>query len=195
MAYNQHVQFDFVQDIIAGRAEADPSMFAFRDPHYFLAGKRHQFHETWLSIAPQTECDTAEEVLSWILDGINVFDSDLPPRKIFQNNISWKPFSSFISHTILDRLATGAISLWGRLGEVSPPRVVMPLTAEASKPRLCNDDRFINLWTVDKPFKLDLLPGLPRYVHKDSYQSVTDDKSGYDHILLTPNSRTFFGFQ
>ena len=22
----------------------------------------------------------------------------------------------------------------------------------------------------------------PRYVHKDSYQSVTDDKSGYDHI-------------
>ena len=103
-------------------------------------------------------------------------------------------FSSFISRTILDRLATGAISLLGRVGEVSPPRVVMPLTVEASKPRLCNDDRFINLWTVDKPFKLDLLPGLPRYVHKDSYQSVTDDKSGYDHILLTPNSRTFFGF-
>ena len=42
---------------------------------------------------------------------------------------------------------------------------------------------------------LDLFPGLPLYVHKDSYQSVTDDKSGYDHILLTQNSRTFFGFQ
>ena len=120
---------------------------------------------------------------------------DLPPYKIFQNNISCKLFSFFISRTILDRLATGAIFLWGRVGELSPPRVVMPLTVEASKPRLCNDDRFINLWTVDKLFKLDLLPGLPRYVHKDSYQSVTDDKSGYDHILLTPNSRTFFGFQ
>ena len=61
----------------------------------------------------------------------------------------------------------------------------MPLTVEPSKPRLCNDDRFVNLWTIDKPFKLDLLPRLPRYVHKDSYQSVTDDKSDYDHILLS----------
>ena len=72
MAYNQHVQFDFVQDIVAGRAEADPSMLTFRDLHHFLAGQLHQFHKTWLSIAPQTECDTAEEVLSWIQDGINV---------------------------------------------------------------------------------------------------------------------------
>ena len=44
MAYNQHVQFDFVQDIIAGRAKADPSMLALRDLHYFLAGQLHQFH-------------------------------------------------------------------------------------------------------------------------------------------------------
>ena len=87
--------------------------------------------------------------------------------------------------TILERLATGAISVWGRVGEVVPPRLVMLLTVEPSKPRLCNDDRVVNLWTIDKPFKLDLLPELPRYVHKDSYQSVTDDKSGYDHILLS----------
>ena len=209
-AYNRHLQPDFLQDVIAGRAMADPSMLAFRDPLHFLAGQLHKFRETWLSIASQTDCDTAKEVLGWIEDGVNVFkyfqhfrgsfkgenfDCDLPPCKIFQNHISCKPFSSFISRSILDRLATGAISLWGRVGEVSPPRIVMPLTVEPSKPRLCNDDRFINLWTIDKPFKLDLLPGLPRYVHKDSYQSVTDDKSGYDHILLTPNSRTFFGFQ
>ena len=53
-------------------------------------------------------------------------------------------------------------------GDVSPPRVVIPLTVEPTKLRLC-DDRFINLWTTDKPFKLDLLLALLRYVLKDSY--------------------------
>ena len=115
--------------------------------------------------------------------------------RFFQNHTSCKTFASFISRSTLDRLATGAISLWRRVGEVSPPRVVIPFTAEPTKPRLCNDDRFINLWRTDEPFKIDLLPGYPRYVHKDSYQSVTDDKSGYNHILVTSNSRTFFGFQ
>ena len=47
----------------------------------------------------------------------------------------------------------------------------------------------------DKPFTLHSLNDLPRYVAKDSYQTVLDDKSGYDHILLTEESRTFFGIQ
>ena len=67
----------------------------------------------------------------------------------------------------------------------------MPLTVEPSKPRLCNDNRFLNLWMVDKPFHLDRLPGILRYVTKDSFQSVTNDKSGYDHVFLTSRSRTF----
>ena len=57
------------------------------------------------------------------------------------------------------------------------------------------DARFLNLWIVDHPFQLDRLSDLPRYVHRDSYQTILDDKSGYDHILLTPDSRTFFGIQ
>jgi len=52
---------------------ADPSMLAFRDLHHFLAGQLHKFRETWLSIASQTDCDTAKEVLGWIEDGVNVF--------------------------------------------------------------------------------------------------------------------------
>ena len=47
----------------------------------------------------------------------------------------------------------------------------------------------------DKPFKLDRVSDLPRYVSRDSYQSVLNDKSGYDHILLAVDSRTFFGIQ
>ena len=66
---------------------------------------------------------------------------------------------------------------------------------EPTKPRLCHDARFLNLWMQDKPFKLDRVSDLSRYVSRDSYQSVLDDKSGYDHILLADDNRTFFGIQ
>ena len=35
----------------------------------------------------------------------------------------------------------------------------------------------------EMPFKLDTLLYLPRYVGRDTYQTVVDDKSGYDHLL------------
>ena len=93
-------------------------------------------------------------------------------------------FAKFIADTILQRLSTGAISVWGKVGEVDPPHLVMPITVEPSKPRLCYDNRFLNLWTDDRPFSLDHLQQLPLYVVKDAYQTVCDDKSGYDHIFL-----------
>ena len=65
-------------------------------------------------------------------------------------------------------------------------RLVLPLTEELSKSRLFHDARY---------FSLDTLNDLPRYVTKDSVQTVLDDKSGYDHILLTESSQTFFGTQ
>ena len=123
------------------------------------------------------------------------YDSDLPPRKAFLNNVSCKLFVKFIQETLLDRLETGAVSLLGKVGEVQPPHLVLPLTVEPTKPRLCHDARFLNLWMQDKPFKLDHVGDLPRYVSRNSYQSVLDDNSGYDHILLTNDSRTFFGIQ
>ena len=75
------------------------------------------------------------------------------------------------------------------------PHIVLPLTVEASKPRLCNDARYLNLWMRDNPFSLDTLNDLPRYVTKDSFQTVLDDKSGYGHIFVTESSRPFFGIQ
>jgi len=45
------------------------------------------------------------------------------------------------------------------------------------------------------PFKLDSLAGLPCYVFPSSFQSVWDDKSGYDHLLLSLESRPYFGFE
>jgi len=66
---------------------------------------------------------------------------------------------------------------------------------EPSKPPLCHDERFLNLWTKDLPFKLDHLPDLPRYVLPGHFQTSFDDKSGYQNVLLHPSSRTFFGLE
>ena len=104
-------------------------------------------------------------------------------------------FVNFIQKTLMDRLRTGAISWLSRVGEVEPPFLVLPLTVEPTKPRLCHDARFLNLWMEDKPFTLDTLNDLPRYVAKDLYQTVLDDKSGYDQILLSEDSLPFFGIQ
>ena len=81
------------------------------------------------------------------------------------------------------------------MGECTPPYLVMPLTIEPTKPRLCHDERFLNLWVKDSPFTLDYITNLPRYVGKDSFQTTIDDKSGYDHVRLAENSRKFFGLQ
>lgn len=38
------------------------------------------------------------------------------------------------------------------------------------------------------PFSLDSVSDLPRYVQRDAYQTVLDDQSGYDYILLSEES-------
>ena len=113
---------------------------------------------------------------------------------LFPNSSSCQAFSEFITDTILDRVANGSLSVWERVGEVPPSHLVMPITVEPSKPSVCqHDERFFNLWIKYLPFSLDLITDLPRNVHKGSFQITCDDKSGYDHIRLSPDSRTWFG--
>ena len=209
-AVNDHLTQSFINDILSGSRTADIDLLTFPDPNNFLAGQLHEHYEQWLYISATVKHELAQDVLEWIKQGVTVehffrhfrgsykgknYDSARPPTRIFSNNPSCQQFSEFITSTLIDRLATGAISVWGRVGHVKPPHLVMPLTVEPSKPRLCNDNRFLNLWMVDRPFKLDRLTDLPRYVFPNSFQCVTDDKSGYDHILLTEESRPYFGFR
>ena len=72
------------------------------------------------------------------------------------------------------------------MGVSAPPHVVLPLTVEPTKPRLCIDARFLNLWMKDSPFALDRLSDVPRFVYKGSFMTKCDDKSGY--------VCTYFGF-
>lgn len=194
--------------VAAGLVHASPSDLAFRDPEKFKAGEIHNHTQFWEIVL--SSHSRRNELFGYIQHGIDVFDffqpfvgtfqgkhydSELPPACIFPNNRSCFPFSSFVTKTILERVTNGSISVLGRVGEVSSPHLVMTLTIEPTKPRLCHDERFLNLWIVDLPFSLDKVTDLPRYVGHKHFQTVFDDKSGYDHVLLTPRSSTFFGFE
>lgn len=201
---------DLVLDMSKGSVTPDLRDLSFRDPNAFVAGQLHAHTNCWERIVEFAPYDEAYEVLDWIKNKVSLhkyfrhfkgsfqsqtYDSPLPPPKIFKNNSSCHGFEEFIDKTILQRVKNGALSVWGRVGEVDPPHLVMPLTVEPTKPRLCNDNRYLNLWMVDKPFVLDNLSHLPRYLHKDCFQTLLDDKSGYDHIFLDEKSRTFFGIE
>ena len=124
--------------------------------------------------------------------GGKCYDPLFPPRMEFPNYPICMQFEDFISSAILDRFKNGSLVFWGKVGEVQLPHLVMPITVEPSKPRMCHDERFLNLWIKDCPFSLDYLSDLPRYIGPGHYQTVCDDKSGYDRICLSPSSRTFF---
>ena len=74
------------------------------------------------------------------------------------------------------------------------PTCIMPLTLDGKKSRLCHDERFLNLFIKDIPFRLDTLKDVPRIVGKGDRLINTDEKSGYDHVLLSESSRKYFGF-
>lgn len=92
---------------------------------------------------------------------------------------------SFVTKELTHRIVVEAVAVWGKVGSDPPPHLVMPLTVEPNKPRLCHDERFLNLWMRDMPFSLDSVVHLTRYVGKGHWQTMLDDKSGYDHALLS----------
>ena len=73
------------------------------------------------------------------------------------------------------------------------PHLVMPITIEPSKPRMCHDEHFLNLWMDAPHLTFDRIMDIPWYVEGNHYQTKLDDKSGYDHFVLTKESRTYFG--
>ena len=177
---------------------------SFRDPNHFIAGHLHDYEKEWKKI------DTPDLVLNWINNGLDIvpmfkhfkgnfkgksFDYDFPPPAYFPNTKNCKDYSDFIAETLLDRIRNGLVSVIGRVGVCDPPCLVLPLTVEPSKPRLCHHERYLNLWVQDNPFVLDTLKDVPRFVERTSYMVSLDDKSGYDHIFLELSCRKYFGIQ
>ena len=192
-------------DVSHGHVLASAQDVTFRDPNHFVSGELCCHADRWKDI-PQAP----PEILSFVTEGVDAwsffthfkgkfgtisYDSPQPPRMIFDNSSSCSAFEQFIQDTIIARVANGSLKYWGLVGEVEAPYLVMPITIEPTKPRMCHDERFLNLWVKDLPFTLDYLSDLPRYVGPNNFQTVCDEKSGYDHISLTRESQTLFGLE
>lgn len=196
-----------VDRVVLGE-KGDLGTLTFRDPDSFKAGEIHNHIPMWGKILENSP--ERDQILRWIQYGVNIkdflqpfkgtfkgikCDSPYPPSHRFKNHRSCEKFKDFISQTLTERIHSGAVRTWGEVGKVDPPWLVLPLTVEPNKPRLCVDARFLNLWMRDTPFKLDTLVSVPQFVYPGSYLSKIDDKSGYDHVLLSEDSQQYFGIE
>ena len=50
-----------------------------------------------------------------------IYDSSFPVPRLFHNHNTSEPFEEFISKTIMDRIAVGAVGVHGRVGQCAPP--------------------------------------------------------------------------
>ena len=191
----------------SGNVHVNINNLTLRDPDEFKAGELHKHLNEWERILPSDPNPLLIDCLKNKVDVEKFFrpfkgsfqgrsyDAAKPPSRVFKNAQITEKFKEFIDATIQKRLKDGSITYVGKVGECAPPTVVIPLTIEPTKPRLCTDARFVNLWTKPLPFSLDTLADIPLMVKKGAKVSALDEKSGYDHIFLTDNSRQYFGIE
>ena len=111
-----------LQRIQRGELIGDISELLFRDPHCFRAGELHNHFEYWQYIARDSSSPQQAQILGWIRDKVSIkpffkhfkgsfkgelFDSDEPPMKVFKNNVSCKPFVSFVGGNV-----SCALEIW-----------------------------------------------------------------------------------
>ena len=130
MANNAHNSDEDIAQVLQGNSLADMSRLVFRDPGNFRAGELHRHAPQLNTLLDDMNDVRFSEVRDWITNGVDVtnffrpfegsykgknYECSSPPPCIFLNHLSCKPFASFISDALLDRLRSGAISLWGKL--------------------------------------------------------------------------------
>ena len=114
----------------------------FRDPNRFQAGELHSYFKYWQYSAQESPSPQQAQILGWIRDKVSIqpffshfkgsfrgesYDSDKPPMKAFENNVSCKSFVTFVEDTLIARLNSGAISLLGKVGVVEPLFITTPV--------------------------------------------------------------------
>ena len=106
----------------------------------FVAGNLHRFAPLWARICSKST--VGEQVATWAKDGVDVYDffvpfagefngrhyrSLIPPRTQFRNHVLSPAHESFVSAEIQRELRIGAVRIWGKVGDVKPPHLVLPV--------------------------------------------------------------------
>ena len=105
-------------------------------------------------------------------------------------------WSLYNTTTILTRVANGSLLFCDVLGEVDPPHLVMPITIEPTKSRMCHDERFLNLWLKTFRSALTISP-----TYRDMLGRVISRLYACDDMqerlwprFPAPSSRTLFAW-
>ena len=157
-----------IDSVVSGELNASAADVWARDPESFFAGQPHHHPAIWDTLTlghPQRDL-----IVGWIKHGISVkefivpfkgqyrqeqFNHLFPPNKHYPNNKKCKFYRDTTSREIEQKIAMGAIKVWGRVGTCSPPAIVMPLSIEPSKPRLVHDQQYLNCFMRRCSFSLD----------------------------------------
>ena len=183
-----------------------------RDHSNFVAGQLHAELNNWHILLKQVDNESSPKVKNWMENKIDIndfvkpfkgrfngvmYNESSPPAAIFNNYGSCEPFKHEIAAHLEEGLKNGSLELVGRVGEVDPPHLVMPLLMirGTRKNRLCHDERFLNLFMKSMPFSLEGLKGVPRWLETGDYMASSDEKSAYMGIMLSEGSRTYFGVE
>lgn len=133
------------EEVLGGGAQFDIKDLPLRDPRYFVSGQLYECIPGWENITDSEFGNV--DVLKWIKHGVDIheffhhfkgnvkgkhFDSDIPPKRYFKNASSCKQHVEFITR---EKIASSSIRLLGKVDCCQPPKVIMPLIVEPSKPR------------------------------------------------------------
>lgn len=158
-----------------------------RDPKLYTSGQIHHNMDQWNEVLNKGEVDEELDVQfrisKWLTHSVDVmeffshfkgnfkgvsYDSDEPSSNFLENSISCRDHKEFVGQILNENISSGAIRVLGKIGECDMPRVVMPLLVEPSKPRLCLDGRYLNLWIKDSPFRLETLNDVHRLIDSEA---------------------------
>lgn len=195
-------RYPTAEDVLLDNSVFDIETLPVRDPNCFVSANLHNNVQAWRGIM-KNDSVTEKLVLSWLENGVDIthffvhfkgnfkglsYDCASPPKRYFVNSMICQKYRSFINEQLLEGVNNGSLRVWGKVGECIPPKLILPLVIEESKPRLCHDARFLNLWIKHFQFQLETLRDVHRMVEKDCWMVCFDEKSGYSHVKLHPNS-------
>ena len=181
--------------------DVDVQALPLRDPKQFMAGQLGCDISAWSKVLENSSA--SQQVIDWLTNGVDIssmfrhfkgnfrgkaYDACKPPEVYMPNSGSCRQNSDFVARALEERLRDGSLELLGRYDIWKWPTCIMSLTLEPTKPRLCHDERFLNLFVRDLPFRLDTLREVPRMLDQGDLLCTTDEKLGYDHVrfMRTP---------
>jgi hypothetical protein len=122
------------------------------------------------------------------------FDCDSPVLPFRARNASvCSGYDDFIMESIASGVNSGAMKVWGKVGEVVPPICVSPITIEPLKPRFCHDMRYFNCWMSFPKFSLPSVLNVPPL--GAALLSTFDLKAAYYNWKLCEDDLGYFGFE